>query len=294
MKLINIFILTFLSGAFNQRIPIRLVDWTRANGLRALDRTLRTQTTSRRQAGIHQGTAAQAAREGIPGAADLTAAIVTAHQILADGVGAARAGQAVVDVPRAFHVGVADEAGGTAAGLRMAEGFALGVDAAGVLPAAGVDTRARLALLVRLAVCVHGALDTFALQLGVALQALRAEAYGAVVGGAAFGGGGATAVCAGVNTLAGDTGSGGAAVTVAGTARQADSALAQVALQTKRKIVETKILFPVLRKRAHPETSVADPNPLVRDTELVPDPSIIKQIVRKTLIPVRYCLVTSL
>jgi hypothetical protein len=236
MKLINLFLLTFLCGAFNQRIPIRLVDWTRANGLRALDRTLRAQTTSRRQTGIYQGTATQAAREGIPGAADLTATVVAAHQILADGVGAARAGQAVVDVPRAFHVGVADEAGGTAAGLRMAEGFALGVDAAGVLPAAGVDARARLALLVRLAVCVHGALDTLALQLRVALQALRAEAYGAVVGGAAFGGGGATAVCACVNALAGDAGSCGAAVTVAGATREADCALAQVPLQTERQI----------------------------------------------------------
>jgi hypothetical protein len=224
-----------------------------------LDRTLRTQTTARRQTGIHQGTAAQAAREGIPGAADLTAAVIAAHQILADGVGAARAGQAVVDVPRALHVGVADEAGGTAAGLRMPEGFALGVDAAGVLPAAGVDARARLALLVRLAVCVHGALDTFALQLGVALQALRAEADGAVVGGAALGGGGATAVCAGVNALAGDTGRCGAAITVAGAAREADCALAQVALQTRRKIFKTKIPFLVLRKRAYPETRVEDP-----------------------------------
>jgi hypothetical protein len=219
-----------------------------------LDRTLRTQTTAGRQTGIHQGTATQAAGEGIPSAADLTATVIATHQILADGVGSTGAGQAVIDVPRALHVGVADEAGGTAAGLGMPEGFALGVDAAGVLPAARVDTRARLALLVRLAVRVHGALDTFALQLGVALQALRAEAYGAVVGGAAFGGGGATAVCAGVNALAGDTGSGGAAVTVAGTAREADCALAQVALQTKRKIFETKILFPVL-------SSVADTDP---------------------------------
>ncbi len=283
MRVINLFILTFLSGAFNQRIPIRLVDWTGANGLRALDRTLRTQTTSRRQTGIHQGTATQAAREGIPGAADLTATVVATHQILADGVGSTGAGQAVVDVPRALHVGVADEAGGTAAGLGMPEGFALGVDAAGVLPAAGVDTRARLALLVRLAVCVHGALHTFALQLGVALQALRAEAHGAVVGGAAFGGGGATAVCAGVNALAGDTGGCGAAVAVAGTARQADSALAKVALQTKRKYLKLKFYFSV-------SSSIADPDTLVRDTD--PDPSNIKQKSKKNIDS--YSFVTSL
>jgi hypothetical protein len=80
-----------------------------------------------------------------------------------------------------------------------------------------------------------------------------------VVGGAALGGGGTTAVCAGVNALAGDAGSGGAAVTVAGTAREADCALTQVALQTKRKIFKTKILFPVSRKIAYPKNSVADP-----------------------------------
>jgi hypothetical protein len=63
------------------------------------------------------------------------------------------------------------------------------------------------------------------------LQALWAETDRPVIGGPALGSGGTTAGGASINTLAGDTCGGGAAVGVAGTARQADGPLAQMALQ---------------------------------------------------------------
>ena len=90
----------------------------------------------------------------------------------------------------------------------MPQSFALRVDPTGILPAARVDAGARLALLVWLAVGVQGALDALALHLRIALKALRAETHGAMVGGAAFGCGGASAGGTGIDALTGDTGSG--------------------------------------------------------------------------------------
>ena len=77
--------------------------------------------------------------------------------------------QTVVDILGALHVGVADEAGRTAAGLGVAQRLALRVGAAGVLSRTGVDAGASVAFFVGFTVGVDRALDALALHLGVAL-----------------------------------------------------------------------------------------------------------------------------
>lgn len=115
---------------------------------------------------VHKRPPADTARERVPGTAGRTAAVVAPHQVLADGVAAAGAGQAVVLVLGALDVGVADEAVGAGAVLLVADGLALGVEAAGVGESAGVEAGPVPALLVGLAVSVLHALHRLALNLG--------------------------------------------------------------------------------------------------------------------------------
>ena len=71
----------------------------------------------------------------------------------------------MVPVLAALHVRVPNVPGGAGAVLGVAEGFALGVEAAGVGLGAGVDAGAGGALLVRLTVTVLPALNTPTLNL---------------------------------------------------------------------------------------------------------------------------------
>ena len=81
--------------------------------------------------------AAQAAAEGVAGTAGFAAAVVAADPVLAESVGAAGSVQALVAVPGALDVGVADEAVGAGAVLGVGQGAALSVDAASI----GQDAR---------------------------------------------------------------------------------------------------------------------------------------------------------
>ena len=240
--------LTFFRSALHQGVAVGLACRALTQGLLVFHNAEGIEATASVTAGVNERTDTETAGEGIPCAAHLALAVVSAHKILqiwgvqfiyfisticsylTDSVSTTRIAKTLILVRCTLASWIANIIRRASTLLLVSDALALGVDSTGIRQQAEVDTGAVHTALGRLTVIVPGALHLPALHLGVSLEPLWADADGSVVGHPALRRGGTPGGGTGILALARHTLLLPIAVIVPGAAWEAGAAGAEVAL----------------------------------------------------------------